>query len=177
MASDFEDGSVNEASLKGILVKDKVNYIILETEKTSMVLNITRILTDAQAEYQLQLAVLERTETLDYQEIPIARLAALKMLYPSVTRDNDTVESAIFAKKFKEKNGVFPNQFATRGFDVTFDIILRLFQPEELKGLMLAKASEQVENKFAYTHQNGGNYNTGVYILQYGEDLSVKEAQ
>ena len=36
---------------------------------------------------------------------------------------------------------------------------------------------EQVENKFAYKVENGGNYNSGVYIMYYDQDLSTKQAQ
>ena len=78
---------------------------------------------------------------------------------------------------FKDKNGVFPNQYASRGFDVTFDVILRLFQEKDFEDTMKNIASEQSENKFIYRNMNGGNYNAGVYILYYDEDLSIKQAQ
>jgi LysM repeat protein/ABC-type branched-subunit amino acid transport system substrate-binding protein len=171
------DGTIMVEALKSMLVKDKMNYVILETERMGMVLGVTKALADALPNYQIQLAVLDKNETLDNDELPLARLTSLKLLYPSVTRDNETAEAAIFAKDFKEKNGIFPNQYAIRGFDVTFDVILRLFQEEGFAAVMDSKASEQVENKFAYNSENGGNYNTGVYIMYYDQDLSVKEAQ
>jgi LysM repeat protein len=173
----FLDGGVTAGAMKSLLVKDKMNYVILETESTNMVLNTTKILADALAEFQLQLVVLEKTETLDYDEIPLARLTSLKMMYPSITKDNETTNDDIFARSFKQKNGIFPNQFATRGFDVTFDVIVRLFQEEDFKTVMAGKTSEQAENKFSYESSNGGNFNTGVYIMYYDTDLSVKEAQ
>lgn len=171
------DGSLMTDALKGMLVKDKVNYVILETERIGMMLGTTKALADALAEYQIQLVVLERYDAFDSDELPLARLTSLKMLYPSVTNDSDTPGSALFAKVFKEKNNVMPNQYATRGFDLTFDTILRLFQPESFKEVSAEKASEQVENKFAYVGEKGGNYNAGVYILYYDQDLSTKLAQ
>jgi len=163
--------------LKALLVKGKVNYVILETERIGMVMGTTKTLMDALAEYQIQLVVLERYDTFDNDEVPMARLTTLKMLYPSVTNDSDTPGSILFGKVFKEKNNIMPNQFATRGFDLTFDTILRLFQPESFKEVMAEKASEEVENKFDYAPENGGNYNDGVYILYYDQDLSTKLAQ
>jgi hypothetical protein len=154
-----------------------MNYVIMETGNTNMVLNTTKVLSDALVDYQVQLVVFEKTDALDNDEVPLARLTSLKMLYPSVTKDNETPEGAIFNKVFKQKNGIFPNQFATRGFDVTFDVILRLFQEENFNEVMMAKASEQIDNKFIYHTENGGNYNHGVYIMYYDADLSVKEAQ
>ena len=166
------DGTVNEAALKAQLVKDKMNYVILETERTGMVLTTIRILTAAQPEYQIQLAVTEINDALENDEVPLAKLTALKMLYPSVTNDADTEDELLFSRLYKEKNGAVPNQYATRGFDITFDTILRMFQEEGFTGAV-TKVSEQIENKFAYTAQN----NTGAYILYYDEDLSIKQAQ
>lgn len=171
-----EKGMVTATGLKNILVSGRMNYVILETESLNMVLNTTKILLDALPEFQVQLVVLEKTDLLEYDEIPLNRLTRLKMLYPSVTKDNETPEAAIFSKVFKEKNGIFPNQFATRGFDVTFDVILRLFQQQDFNEVA-GIASEQVENKFYYQKEEGGNYNNGVYIMYYDEDLTVKQAQ
>lgn len=171
------DGTIMADGLKALLVKDRMNYVILETERMGMVLRTTEVLVAALAEYQLQLVVLERYDAFDNDELPLTRLTNLKMLYPSVTNDSDTSGGTLFAKIFKEKNNIVPNQYAVRGFDVTFDTILRLFQPESFKEVAAEKISEQVENKFAYTIGKGGNYNTGVYILYYDEDLSTKQAQ
>lgn len=172
----FVEGTVNEAAVKPLLSKEKMNYVILETESTEMILNSTKALKNALAEYNIQLAVFEKTDKLEHDEA-INRLVALKMLYPSVTRDAVTPQGELFARLFKEKNGVFPNQYATRGFDVTLDVILRLFQQQQFKDTMNTIASEQIENKFSYFNVNGGNYNSGVYILYYDEDLTVKEAE
>lgn len=171
------DGTLMIDALKGMLVKDRVNYVILETERIGMILGTTKTLADVLPDYQIQLVVLERYDAFESDELPLARLTSLKMLYPSVTNDSDTPAGTLFTKVFREKNNVAPNQYATRGFDLTFDTILRLFQPESFKEVSAEKASEEVENKFAYTSSKGGNYNTGVYILYYDQDLSTKLAQ
>ncbi len=171
------DGTIMVDGLKALLVKDKMNYVILETERIGMVLGTTRALVDALADYQIQLVVMERYDTFDNEELSLTRLTSLKMLYPSVTNDSDTPNGALFGRLFKEKNNIMPNQYAIRGFDLTFDTILRLFQPEGFKDTTVEKASEQIENKFDYTAVKGGNYNNGVYILYYDQDLSTKQAQ
>jgi LysM repeat protein len=173
----FLDGGITDASMRAQLSKDKMNYVIMETENLSMILNTTKVLAGALTDYRIQLVVLETTDKLEHDEVPLSRLTALKMLYPSVTNDSETPATALFGKVFRQKNGVNPSQFATRGFDVTFDVILRLFQEESFTDVINAKATEYVENKFAYEAINGGNYNNGVYILQYDEDLTIKQAQ
>lgn len=164
-------------NVKSLMDKDKTNYVILESEKTGMVLSTCNILVSASAEYPVQLVTLEKNETLDFEEIPLSKLTKLKLLYPSVSRDNETAQAAIFAKVFKKKNNIFPNRFATRGFDVTFDVILRLFQDGGYKESVNEKASEQIESKFNYVNLDGGYYNKGVYLLYYDEDLTLKEAK
>ena len=74
-------------------------------------------------EFDIQLVVIERNDALDFEEIPSKNLAALQMLYPSAIRENESSEALIFAKAYKKDNKVQPNQYATRGFDVTFDAI------------------------------------------------------
>ena len=173
----FTEGTPTADLVKTLLETGKMNYVILDTESVTMVSSTANALAALQGQYEIQLVVLEKTDILDHDEVPLQKLTALKMLYPSVTNDSENPESAIFAKMFKQKNNIFPNQFATRGFDVTFDIILRLFQEGSFEEVMDTKSSEQAENKFAYKSMNGGNYNTGVYILYYDTDLSVKQAQ
>ena len=173
----FVEGGITADNIRALLVKDKTNYVLLDTESITTMSGTTKLLEEAQADYNIQLAVPDKTDKLDNDEVPLARLIKLKLLYPSLTQDEETPQSLLFAKVFREKNGYQPTQYATRGFDVTFDTLLRLFQPEGLKAAMSTKVSAQVDNKFAYISQNGSNYNTGVYIMQYNEGPSVKEAQ
>ncbi|RRJ93007.1 amino acid ABC transporter substrate-binding protein [Flavobacterium macacae] len=165
-------------SMKGLLAKDRMNYVIMETENTFMIKNIITALVSAKASYQVQLVILEPNDKLESDEISISNLAKLNLLYASVTRENETPEAAIFSKVYKKKNNIFPNQYATRGFDVTFDAMLRLSQEKSFEETIFDNATEQVENKFNYTKNPAGGYsNRGVYILYYDESLSVKEAK
>ena len=72
---------------------------------------------------------------------------------------------------------VSPNNYALRGFDITFDALLRLSQEMEFKETLLTVITEQFENKFAYLkREDKGFRNTGFYILYYDKDLSIKTA-
>ncbi|OYQ33032.1 hypothetical protein CHU92_14020 [Flavobacterium cyanobacteriorum] len=172
----FLEGAVTDATLKAMLDADRPNYLIMETENVTMILNTTKVLENVSTGYTVQLAVLEKTDALENTEVPVSRLAGLKMLYPSVTNDGETPEMALFSKVFRQKNGIAPNQFATRGFDVTFDVIMRVFQ-EEGFAAATSKATEYVENKFSYETSETGNYNTAVYIMQYNPDLTITQAK
>ncbi|MBA9072222.1 LysM repeat protein [Flavobacterium gossypii] len=177
-ASFTDKGGLSPESLKSLLVKNQMNYVVMETASIWMIKSTISALLAAQSEYQLQLVILESNDALDSDEISIANLAKLRMLYPAVTRDNDTPEALIFSKVYKKKNNIFPNQYATRGFDVTFDAMLRLSQEKSFEETIYDATTEQVENKFNYNRNPSGGYsNKGVYILYYDEDLTVKEAK
>jgi LysM repeat protein len=165
-------------SIKKYFVKDKLNYVILVSEKTGTIFTVTNAMIAAIKDYQVQLVILEPNETLDFEEIDLKRLTKLKMAYPSASKDNDTEEAQLFEMAYKKKNRIFPNQYAVRGFDVTFDTLLRLSQDKSLQESLDNDATEQVESKFDYAKKLSGGYtNNGIYILYYDEDLTIKQAE
>lgn len=173
-----EKGSLNVDYLKSILVKDKTNFVIMETEKTNLILSITSTLSKFLSDFDIKLIILGENDALDFEEIPMSRLVKLKMHYPSATRVNISDGAIIFDKNFKQKNRILPNQFATRGFDVTFDVLLRLSQEKNIIETLNETATEQSENKFYYKQNPDGGYtNKGVFILNYDTDFTIKEAK
>jgi LysM repeat protein len=164
-------------SLRVCLKKDKMNYVVLASESTGMILATTNAMLAAQKDYQVQLVIMEPNETLDFEEISLTRLTKLKLLYPSLTRPNESLEANQFDVKYKKLNKIIPNAFAIRGFDVTFDTLLRLSQEKTFEQTIQFDDSEQIESKFNYNPNSTHGYsNSGIYILYYDTDLSIKEA-
>ena len=173
-----EIGALIPESLSSKLQKDRINYVVLETESTVLIKATLKLLLSKLKECAIQLVILEPNETLDTDEIEFANLLKLKLLYPSMTRENTSPEAAIFEKNYKLKNKVTPNAFATRGFDVTFDTLMRLSQATTFAESASTQVTEQVESKFDYfKNETGGFANKGLYILYYDADLTVKVAK
>ena len=171
------NGLVVKDSLKKLLVRNKINYIILDSQKTGFILAATNAMISLMTDYQLQLVILEPNPTLDFYEIDLNRLVKLKMMYPSIVRENLSPEAEIFRNKYKKINKIFPNQFAIRGFDLAFDTMLRLSQVEDFKTVSENYATEQIENRFNYIRNSINSYsNKGIYILNYESDLTLKQA-
>lgn len=165
-------------SIKKHFVKDRINYVVMASEKTGTIFTTTSAMSSVMKDYQVQLVILEPNETLDFEEIALSRLTKLKMAYPSATKDNDSDEAQKFERAFKKKNKILPNQYAVRGFDLTFDTMLRLAQDKPFEESINDDATEQVESKFDYAKKISGGYtNNGIYILYYDEDLTIKQAQ
>lgn len=170
-------GSVVADSLKILLQKDRMNYVVLASESTGMILATTNAMLAVQKDFQVQLVILEPNETLDFEEISLVRLTKLKLLYPSLSRPNETDAASQFDAKYKKINKIIPNQYAIRGFDVTFDTLLRLSQDKTFEETIQSSVTEQIENKFDYVQNATYGYsNNGIYILYYDTDLTIKEA-
>lgn len=172
-----DNGSVSPESLKSMLKKGKMNYVVMETGNTWMIKTTIAAMISAMPDYQVQLVILEPNETLDTDEIKFSNLIKLKLMYPSVVRDNDTPQGIVFEKEFKKINAIYPSDFATRGFDVTFDTMMRLVQNSTFEETVNTTATKQIENKFEYYKKTEGGYtNKGVFIMYYDSDLTIKEA-
>lgn len=172
-----ENGGLIADNLRKMLVLDRPNYIVLDSERTGTILSTTNVLLNEMGTYKIQLAILEPNETLNFEEISMKRLTILKMLYPSLIRENSTRVASQFENNYKKKNNVYPSNYATRGFDITFDTMLRLSQEKGFAASAKDDKTEHIESKFNYLMSNGEFINQGIYILQYDEDLTVKEAE
>ncbi|MFB9079715.1 LysM peptidoglycan-binding domain-containing protein [Flavobacterium procerum] len=176
-ASLTETGALDVASLKSLLMPNRMNYVVMETANTAMVKATIKALLDSQKTCQVQLVILEPNSTLDTDEINFENLIKLKLMYPSVTRESEDESVLIFEKEYRLKNKVNPNTYATRGFDVTFDTMMRLVQGKTFPETADLMTTQQVDNKFQYYRkEDGGHANKGVYILYYDTDLTLKEA-
>ncbi|MFT4983559.1 MAG: LysM repeat protein [Flavobacterium sp.] len=172
-----ENGSLSAESLKSLLVKGKMNYVVMETGNTWMIKTTIAAMLSSMSAYELQLVILEPNETLDTDEINFLNLTKLKLMYPSVTNDYVSPEKAVFEKKYRKINNIPPSDYATRGFDMTFDTMMRLVQNKSFEETVNATATKQIENKFEYyKKENGGYTNKGVFIMYFDTDLTIKEA-
>lgn len=172
-----ETGGLDAANLKSLLIPNRMNYVVMETANTAMVKATIKAMLDSQKTCQVQLVILEPNSTLDTDEINFENLVKLKLMYPSVTRESDEQPVLIYEKQYRLKNKANPTTYATRGFDVTFDTMMRLVQGKTFQETADLMTTQQVDNKFQYYRkEDGGHANKGVYILYYDSDLTLKVA-
>ncbi len=176
-ASLTETGGLDAANLKSLLIPNRMNYVVMETGNTAMIKATIKAMLDSQKTCQVQLVILEPNSTLDTDEISFDNLVKLKLMYPSVTRESDEQSVLIYEKQYRLKNKANPTTYATRGFDVTFDTMMRLVQGKTFQETADMMTTQQVDNKFQYYRkEDGGHANKGVYILYYDSDLTLKVA-
>jgi LysM repeat protein len=177
MVNENDAGRFVADSIKKHFVKDRINFVVMATEKTGTIFTVTNAMLSAMKDYNMQLVILEDNETLDFEEIALSRLTKLKMTYPTITNQMETINKNNFEKQFKNKYRMFPSPYATRGFDITLDTMLRLSQSVTFEETIQTMATEQLESKFDYTSKiDGGYLNKGTFILFYDTDLTIQKA-
>lgn len=176
IAPHTESGGFVFDSIVPRLSKSQTNYFVLETASTGTILNALSQVNQARDKgFSAELVVLDINATFETDEV-FQKIVKQKIIFPSLSKHADSGRNTSFANAYKKKNNVFPNQYAIRGFDVTFDTMLRLCQQEDFSETAENYITEQLEYKFEYQRKPGGGYiNKGVYIMQYNEDYEVKE--
>ena len=92
----------------------------------------------------------------------------LSFIYPSINKPFNFQEKSKFIKKYNETYNYYPNRYSLRGFDLAYDLILRLVSGNIDDENMLEIETSYFENKFKYVVSEGGSLdNTSVYLLQY----------
>lgn len=171
-----KDEKVSASVLRNLLSSADVNYILYDANSLTTTIELLNTLKTLKNDFKIQLVSLEKLDVLESSDVEINDLVALKYTYPSVTNDTHNTKKAKFAKEYRSIYGKNPSRFATRGYDVTYDVITRMFESDESSNIF-DYGSQQIENKFTYINENGGVYNNAVYILYYDKDLTIKEAK
>lgn len=170
-----EGSFIDQQELMAALEEGKPNWVILEATKIGVLSNATSYLNSLADKYKVTLLTTDKNNSYDSDNVSNNHLGKLAFHYPSVDRVY-TDENNAFIKKYVKKYGVVPNTYAVRGFDVTYDILLRLASSEDLYSSLNEEGTTQyVENKFNYeTKHSGGYQNTAIYIMAYDRDLNLK---
>jgi LysM repeat protein len=156
---------VDAEDVKELLVKGKLNYVILDTDLNSMIISSTNVLLKESTDFQIQIVVLEPSLLVKYDNVSSIRINILKMIYPSYS----SVEQALRISPKSTSNFLM-------GFDLTLDVMLRLAQNKDFETSINEDVTEYLKYKFQYSKNKEGNtVNNGFYILQHDTDNKIKE--
>ena len=158
-------------------LKPGVNYVFLETTNEGFVSNVSSILNGLVTDdIKIILTTSSKNRAFDGINISNKHLSNLNFLFASNHRFIETQNQDSFFKKYEATYGVNPNKFAVRGFDITYDLLLRLAVGDSIYYTISNNVqTEYVENKFRYSLPNSetGSNNQSGYLLQY-DDLKIK---
>jgi len=176
--------------------RNGLNLVFLETKNSGFVSNVTSMLNGLNGRnlaedsedpkinvepivYDIVLFTTNKSSAFeDEANVSNIHLSNLKFHYPSPNKAYDASQPNSFVKKYESVYGVIPSKYATRGFDLTMDLLLRLSSDDNLYNASKSDIeTEYVENKFRYSKKLfGGYYNEAVYVVKY-DDMTIVEAK
>ncbi|HZW63209.1 MAG TPA: LysM peptidoglycan-binding domain-containing protein [Flavobacteriaceae bacterium] len=167
---------VTLADIENALRQGK-NTIFMETESAGFVSNVTSILNSKQnKDTEITLTTTNFNKAFESDEVSNHDLSNLHFTYATIARFNTEEGSNGFVNRYSEAFGETPGKMATRGFDLTMDVVLRLVTSDNLyTSAKDDELTQYVENKFQYKKKLfGGYYNDSVYLVKY-QNLQIVE--
>ncbi len=164
---------IRAADISQVATEGMENWVILQADNPVLVSSVVNVLAAMPANYKIRLFTLNKNDAYEWHEVSSTRLAKLNFTFPSVNRSlADDVQDP-FVISYKNKYGVMPNRYAIRGFDVTYDVLLRLASDNDIYDAILPEnETVYLENKFRYEKNDKAGYcNQAAYILKYNNDL------
>lgn len=171
------DGSLHLVDFEAMLFEDKTHWVFVETKDANLAASVISILNAANSEelYTVRMFTTAYNNAFETEDISPVHLSNLQFAFTSGFKEpqRDT-----FTKAYQQKFGYYPDRYAVRGFDLTYDLLLKLsFKKNLFTASQYVGQTEYSGNRFDYINQlNMGYYNQAAYILQY-EDLQIVEVK
>lgn len=110
-----------------------------------------------------------------FDKVAHTKLSKLNFTYGTDVFRNESLDTLqSFQKAYKAKNHTFPSYYALKGFDITYDILMRLASGKALKETFQEGASFRVESQFNFNDRlYETSENKGIFIMQYNTDLTL----
>jgi hypothetical protein len=167
------DGYIARERFTDVFKPDIANWVVLATDDKVIIadaINSVNSLSDS-----LSMRVFSYNKGIAYDKIDNFKLAKLKYTYVSDEFVNETsVSTQSFNKQYFTKNNALPSFYATKGFDITYDVLIRLASGNDLYSTFKEGASYRVESKFDYANEpKGSQENKGLFIIKYNKDLTL----
>lgn len=164
---------IRSSDLVSNLSRTIQNWVILESNDIALISNITTTLSTQLSGSEITLLTTDKGSAYDSDDVSNITLMKLNFHFPSVSREYDYTHES-FVDAYTSKYGYAPSSYAVRGYDITFDTLLRLAASESLyTAADSGYITQYVENKFNYVQDpaSSGYYNKASYIIKYGKDL------
>ncbi len=170
-------------SLSTNLSEDVENWIFVESNNYKLISSVTSILNSfhnslidpelSKKKVVLKMFTTNKNGHFDNDKISGSHLSNLNFTYPSVFKE---VSNSNFYRNYQNRFGDSPDRYATRGFDITYDILLKLaYQKNLISVSNLVGETEYEGSKFSYKKSNSGGYfNQASYIMGY-KNMRIKQ--
>ena len=168
-----EKGYIKRERFSKKMSSKRHNWVIIASEDNVVVADALNSMIGLPDEMNVQ--VFSPNKGSAYYRIDNNKLANINFTYVSDTyTDEEAIETKTFTEKYLQVNNTIPSDYAIKGFDITYDILMRLASGEDLDTTFKKGASLRVENKFDYRKKVfGSSSNNGLFVVKYNKDLSL----
>ncbi|PQJ21083.1 LysM peptidoglycan-binding domain-containing protein [Tenacibaculum sp. SG-28] len=169
-----KDGYIKKSRFTEKMSITHRNWIIITAENEVAIADALNSMIGLPEGVTVQVFAIHKSK--GYDKIDNNKLAAMDFTYVApYFADENSPELNAFYKTYRVKNNALPSEYAIRGFDVTYDILMRMASGNELSSTFKDGVSFRLENKFDYRKKMfGAATNTGLFIIQYNPDLSLR---
>ena len=105
----------------------------------------------------------------NFKDVKNSFLNRLNFHYPTINFiDNDNEELTKFNQNYKLKYDAKPSSFVYKGYDTTYDALLRIATYQNIDDSFQAGKTKGLTSQFDYKKTNATCYkNSGIYIVKY----------
>ncbi|RXP56148.1 LysM peptidoglycan-binding domain-containing protein [Lutibacter sp. HS1-25] len=167
-----QNGYINRSVFSLKISKTNKNWVIIVSDDNVTTSATINGLKGFSEDVEIDLYALNKGKNFD--NIENVFLGKLNFTYPtSEFIDTENEEINYFYNAFYVKNKAYPSKYALRGFDVTYDMLVRYASNNgNLDKGLNAGWSTRVSGIFQYSKNDFGSFdNNGLYIIRYTENL------
>ncbi|WP_299837391.1 LysM peptidoglycan-binding domain-containing protein [uncultured Tenacibaculum sp.] len=169
-----EKGYIKKERFTDKMKPNSSSWVIIATDETALVANAVNSMVVLPEGLSAKVFAISKGSS--YENVDNNTLARIGFTYVTDNYANyDDENLKDFINKYKAKNNDIPSQYAVRGFDITFDVLMRLASGEKLLHTYKQGSSIRLENKFEFDKKLFGSvYNKGLFIVKYNPDLTLQ---
>jgi len=176
---------IDREKMGELLSEEQENWVIVETDNFRLASSVTSILNSfhnsvidpeiSNKKVFVRMFTTNKNKAFENEVISNSHLSNLNFTYPSVYRE---AGNTAFSKRYRKRFGDAPDLYAVRGFDLTYDLVLKLAYKNDLMEVSkLIGETEYTGNKFSYEKDfASGYFNQASYIMSY-EKMRIKEVK
>ncbi|WP_249356211.1 LysM peptidoglycan-binding domain-containing protein [Maribacter sp. ACAM166] len=176
---------INRDKLQTLLSDQVPNWVFVESKNFKLISSVVSILNsfnniafdplEGEDKVKVRMFTTDKNPSFDNDVISNTHLSNLNFTYPSVYKE---VVNNSFVEQYRKRFGDDPDRYAVRGFDLVYDLLLKLAYKNDLIDVSrFIGETEYSGNKFDYERKGvSGYYNQASYIMMI-DDLRIKELQ
>lgn len=167
-----KDGYIKRTLFTNKMSPKKDNWIIITSENNVAIADVLNSMIGIPDDVKAYVFAVEKHKA--YDKIENNKLASVHFTYVSnAFTDDSSSDVKLFNKKYYKKNNAIPSDYAIKGFDITYDVLMRLASGKKLLDTFKEGVSLRLENKFDYEESSESTGNKGLFIIKYNKDLSL----